>query len=93
MIDRIVLSGFSRIPVHVPGKTTEFVGMLLVKKVCGRVTRGAAAGPNATRHVAHLVQPARLSQGLGLSAVGSARGTPGHQLCVGVSNSVALENG
>jgi CBS domain containing-hemolysin-like protein len=32
-LDHILLSGFSRIPVHEPGQKDNFVGMLLVKKV------------------------------------------------------------
>ncbi|WVQ74955.1 hypothetical protein IAR50_004563 [Cryptococcus sp. DSM 104548] len=32
-IDEILLSGFSRIPVHEPGQKDNFVGMLLVKKL------------------------------------------------------------
>lgn len=33
LLDHILLSGFSRIPVHHPGQKDNFVGMLLVKKV------------------------------------------------------------
>jgi metal transporter CNNM len=33
-IDQILLSGFSRIPIHEPGQKDNFVGMLLVKRVC-----------------------------------------------------------
>ena len=33
LLDHILLSGFSRIPVHQPGQKDNFVGMLLVKKV------------------------------------------------------------
>lgn len=33
MIDHILLSGFSRIPVHEVGSPQSFMGMLLVKKV------------------------------------------------------------
>ena len=33
-IDRILFSGFSRIPVHEPGQKHNFIGMLLVKRVC-----------------------------------------------------------
>lgn len=33
LLDHILLSGFSRIPVHEPGQKDNFVGMLLVKKV------------------------------------------------------------
>lgn len=32
-IDEILLSGFSRIPIHEPGQKDNFIGMLLVKKV------------------------------------------------------------
>lgn len=32
-IDNILLSGFSRIPIHEPGQKDNFVGMLLVKRV------------------------------------------------------------
>lgn len=32
-VDQIVLSGFSRIPVHEPGQPDNFIGMLLVKRV------------------------------------------------------------
>ena len=36
-IDQILLSGFSRIPIHEPEQKDNFVGMLLVKRVsdCG----------------------------------------------------------
>ena len=43
-LDHILLSGFSRIPVHEPGQKDNFVGMLLVKKV-SRMT----VFPNNTR--------------------------------------------
>ena len=33
-IDHILLSGFSRIPIHESGQRDNFVGMLLVKRVC-----------------------------------------------------------
>jgi metal transporter CNNM len=33
-IDQILLSGFSRIPIHEPDQPDNFVGMLLVKRVC-----------------------------------------------------------
>lgn len=36
-IDQILLSGFSRIPIHEPGQKDNFVGMLLVKRVCPRL--------------------------------------------------------
>ncbi|CED83943.1 Predicted membrane protein, contains two CBS domains [Phaffia rhodozyma] len=32
-IDEIILSGFSRIPIHEPGRPRAFIGMLLVKKL------------------------------------------------------------
>jgi metal transporter CNNM len=32
-IDQILLSGFSRIPIHEAGQKDNFIGMLLVKKV------------------------------------------------------------
>ena len=32
-IDLILLSGFSRIPIHEPGQRDNFIGMLLVKRV------------------------------------------------------------
>lgn len=32
-VDEILLSGFSRIPVHEPGQPDNFLGMLLVKAV------------------------------------------------------------
>ena len=32
-IDQILLSGFSRIPIHEPGQADNFIGMLLVKRV------------------------------------------------------------
>lgn len=32
-IDEILMSGFSRIPIHEPGQKDNFIGMLLVKKV------------------------------------------------------------
>lgn len=32
-IDEILLSGFSRIPIHEPGQKDNFIGMLLVKKL------------------------------------------------------------
>ena len=32
-IDQILLSGFSRIPIHEPGQKDNFIGMLLVKRV------------------------------------------------------------
>lgn len=32
-IDEILMSGFSRIPIHEPGQKDNFLGMLLVKKV------------------------------------------------------------
>ncbi|ORY35604.1 hypothetical protein BCR39DRAFT_511086 [Naematelia encephala] len=32
-IDQILLSGFSRIPIHEPGQKSNFVGMLLVKRL------------------------------------------------------------
>ena len=32
-IDHILLSGFSRIPIHEPGQKDNFMGMLLVKRV------------------------------------------------------------
>lgn len=34
-IDQILLSGFSRIPIHEPGQRDNFIGMLLVKRVSG----------------------------------------------------------
>jgi CBS domain containing-hemolysin-like protein len=37
-IDHILLSGFSRIPIHEPGQKDNFVGMLLVKRVSPAVT-------------------------------------------------------
>jgi metal transporter CNNM len=37
-IDQILLSGFSRIPIHEPGQKDNFVGMLLVKRVSGLLT-------------------------------------------------------
>lgn len=33
MIEKIVLSGYSRFPVHEPGKPKSFVGLLLIKKL------------------------------------------------------------
>ncbi|GAA5915406.1 hypothetical protein JCM6882_001415 [Rhodosporidiobolus microsporus] len=33
IVDQILASGHSRIPVHVPGNTTDFLGMLIVKKL------------------------------------------------------------
>lgn len=32
-IDEILMSGFSRIPIHEPDQKDNFIGMLLVKKV------------------------------------------------------------
>lgn len=32
-IDQILLSGFSRLPVHEPEQPLNFIGMLLVKRV------------------------------------------------------------
>lgn len=32
-VDHILLSGFSRIPIHEPGQRDNFIGMLLVKRV------------------------------------------------------------
>ena len=32
-IDQILLSGFSRIPIHEAGQRDNFIGMLLVKRV------------------------------------------------------------
>lgn len=32
-IDQILMSGFSRIPIHEPGQKDNFTGMLLVKRV------------------------------------------------------------
>lgn len=32
-IDQILLSGFSRIPIHEPGQKDNFIGMMLVKRV------------------------------------------------------------
>jgi metal transporter CNNM len=32
-IDQILLSGFSRIPIHEPNQKDNFIGMLLVKRV------------------------------------------------------------
>ena len=32
-INQILLSGFSRIPIHEPGQRLNFIGMLLVKRV------------------------------------------------------------
>ncbi|GAA5825804.1 hypothetical protein JCM3770_002110 [Rhodotorula araucariae] len=32
-VDQILVSGHSRIPVHVPGSPTDFIGMLIVKKL------------------------------------------------------------
>jgi len=32
-VDQILLSGFSRIPIHEPGQKDNFIGMLLVKRV------------------------------------------------------------
>ena len=32
-VDQILLSGFSRIPIHEPGQRDNFIGMLLVKRV------------------------------------------------------------
>jgi hypothetical protein len=39
-VDQILLSGFSRIPIHEPGQKDNFIGMLLVKRVscCTRRT-------------------------------------------------------
>ncbi|GAA6005465.1 hypothetical protein JCM11491_003651 [Sporobolomyces phaffii] len=38
VVDQILVSGHSRIPVHNPGDTTDFIGMLIVKKVrCSNV--------------------------------------------------------
>ena len=34
-IDQILLSGFSRIPIHEPGQKDNFIGMMLVKRVRG----------------------------------------------------------
>lgn len=31
-VDQILLSGFSRIPIHEPGQRDNFIGMLLVKR-------------------------------------------------------------
>ncbi|KAI5885072.1 DUF21-domain-containing protein [Schizophyllum commune H4-8] len=33
MIEKIVLSGYSRFPVHEPGKPDSFIGLLLIKKL------------------------------------------------------------
>ncbi|GAA5851502.1 hypothetical protein JCM8547_001113 [Rhodosporidiobolus lusitaniae] len=33
VVDQILASGHSRIPVHEPGNTTDFIGMLIVKKL------------------------------------------------------------
>ncbi|KAI8647409.1 hypothetical protein BD408DRAFT_334810 [Parasitella parasitica] len=33
LVDRILLAGYSRIPVHVPGDNANFVGMLLTKRL------------------------------------------------------------
>ncbi|GJN91092.1 hypothetical protein Rhopal_004109-T1 [Rhodotorula paludigena] len=33
VVDQILASGHSRIPVHIPGNSTDFVGMLIVKKL------------------------------------------------------------
>lgn len=33
LVDRILLAGYSRIPVHVPGDNVNFVGMLLTKRL------------------------------------------------------------
>ncbi|CEP17632.1 hypothetical protein [Parasitella parasitica] len=33
LVDRILLAGYSRIPVHVPGDSANFVGMLLTKRL------------------------------------------------------------
>lgn len=35
-VDEILLSGFSRIPVHEAGQPDNFIGMLLVKGVSSR---------------------------------------------------------
>jgi len=33
MVDKILMSGYSRFPVHEPGNPTSFIGMLLIKKL------------------------------------------------------------
>ncbi|KIL61199.1 hypothetical protein M378DRAFT_129961 [Amanita muscaria Koide BX008] len=33
MVDSIMLSGYSRFPIHEPGNTTAFIGLLLIKKL------------------------------------------------------------
>jgi CBS domain containing-hemolysin-like protein len=40
-IDHILLSGFSRIPIHEPGQKDNFIGMLLVKRVSYRCSAKA----------------------------------------------------
>lgn len=45
MVDQILLSGFSRIPIHEPGQRDNFIGMLLVK----RVSRLVHVLPRATQ--------------------------------------------
>jgi metal transporter CNNM len=37
LVDRILISGFSRIPIHEPGQPDNFIGMLLVKRVRTRL--------------------------------------------------------
>jgi len=39
-VDQILLSGFSRIPIHEPGQRDNFIGMLLVKRVRPSMSRG-----------------------------------------------------
>ena len=34
MVDKLLLSGFSRVPVHETGKKDSFIGILILKKVC-----------------------------------------------------------
>lgn len=36
-VDQILLSGFSRIPIHEPGQRDNFIGMLLVKRVSFKI--------------------------------------------------------
>lgn len=57
-IDQILLSGFSRIPIHEPGQKDNFTGMLLVKRVrlelqLFRLQDGRARADR----IAHHVQP------------------------------------
>lgn len=52
-VDQILLSGFSRIPIHEPGQRDNFIGMLLVKRVSchEHVMRGPLADTVVVDHL------------------------------------------